>query len=130
MELRALVNVDNAVCRGLAVPDRVLEEALDPVEDDLEDAEAAAESLPGEEVSLAGDLRLLGRAQLLDVGDHLQGRVSREQTFKRDDQMLRIQSYLASSLFCLVSGFSPSLQKGLGRIFWKGAACSRSHTSS
>ena len=82
MELSALVNVDDAVSRGLAVPDRVLEEALDPVEDDLEDAEAAAESLPGEEVSLAGDLRLLGRAQLLNVGDHLQGRVSREQTFK------------------------------------------------
>ena len=82
MELRALVNVDDAVGRGLAVPDRVLEEALDPVEDDLEDAEAAAESLPSEEVSLAGDLRLLGRAQLLYVGDHLQGRVSREQTFR------------------------------------------------
>ena len=81
VELRALVNVDDAVSRGFAVPDRVLEESLDPVEDDLEDAEAAAEPLSGQQVSLAGDLRLLGRAQLLNVGDHLQSRVSREQTF-------------------------------------------------
>ena len=81
VELRALVNVDDAVSRGLAVPDRVLEESLDPVKDDLEDAEAAAEPLSGEQVSLPGDLRLLGRAQLLNVGDHLQSRVSGEQTF-------------------------------------------------
>ena len=54
MELRALVNVDDAVSRGFAVPDRVLEESLDPVEDDLEDAEAAAEPLPVVSFRLAG----------------------------------------------------------------------------
>ena len=40
------------------------------------------------------------------------------------------QLYFASNRFCLVSGFSPSLQNGLGRMFWKGAACSKSQTSS
>ena len=73
MELRALVNVDDAVSRGLAVPDRVLEEALDPVEDDLEDAEAAAEPLPCKEVALPRYLGLLSCTELLDVWDNLQG---------------------------------------------------------
>ena len=39
-------------------------------------------------------------------------------------------AYFASSLFCFVSSFSPSLQNGLGKIFWNGAAWSRSITSS
>ena len=39
-------------------------------------------------------------------------------------------AYFASSRFCFVSGFSPSLQNGRGRMFWKGAACKRSQTSS
>ena len=67
------------------MPHGVLQEAFDPVEDDLEYAEAAAEPLPGEQVSLPGDLRLLGRAQLLNVGDHLQSRVSGEQTLMKID---------------------------------------------
>ena len=72
MELRALVDVDNPVGRGLPVPDRVLQEALDPVEDDLEDAEAAAQPLPGEEVTLPCYLSLLGCAELLNVWHNLQ----------------------------------------------------------
>ena len=35
MKLRALVDVDDAVLRRLAVPDGVVEEALDAVEDHL-----------------------------------------------------------------------------------------------
>ena len=72
MELRALVDVDNPVGRGLPVPDRVLQEALDPVEDDLEDAEAAAQPLPGKEVTLPCNLSLLGCAELLNVWHNLQ----------------------------------------------------------
>ena len=54
------------------MPHGVLQEAFDPVEDDLEYAEATAQSLSGEEVSLPSYLSLLGSAQLLDVGHHLQ----------------------------------------------------------
>lgn len=39
-------------------------------------------------------------------------------------------AYFASNRFCLLSVFSPSLVKGLGNIFWKGAAWSKSQTSS
>ena len=59
MELGALVDVDDAVLRRLAVPHGVVEEALDAVEDHLEDGEAAAEALAGQQVALARDLRLL-----------------------------------------------------------------------
>ena len=72
MELRALVDVDDPVGRGLPVPDRVLKEALDPVEDHLEDAEAAAQPLPGEQVALPRNLSLLGCAQFLDIWHNLQ----------------------------------------------------------
>ena len=36
MELRALVNVDDPVGRGLPVPDGVVQETLDPVQDHLQ----------------------------------------------------------------------------------------------
>lgn len=48
MELGALVNVDDAVSWGLAVPDRIVEETFDPTQDDLKNGEAAAEPLSGE----------------------------------------------------------------------------------
>ena len=51
MELCALVDVDHPVGRGLPVPDGVVQVALDPVENDLEDGEAAAETLAGQEVA-------------------------------------------------------------------------------
>ena len=54
------------------MPDSVLEEALDPVKDDLEDAEAAAQPLSGEEVTLPRNLSLLGCAELLNVWHNLQ----------------------------------------------------------
>ena len=73
MELRALVDVDDPVGRGLPMPDCVLEEALNPVEDDLEDAEAAAQPLPSEQVALPRNLSLLGCAELLDIWHNLQG---------------------------------------------------------
>ena len=57
----------------------VVEAHLDPVEDHLEDGEAAAQPLPCEEVPLPGDLRLLGSAQLLDVRHDLERRVLRLQ---------------------------------------------------
>lgn len=41
----------------------------------LEDGETAAEPLLGEQVALARDLRLLGRTQPFQVGNHLQRRV-------------------------------------------------------
>ena len=72
MKLRALVNVNDPIGRRLPVPDSVLEEALDPVEDDLENAEAAAQPLPGEEVTLPRNLSLLGCAELLNVWHNLQ----------------------------------------------------------
>ena len=55
------------------MPHSVLQEAFDPVEDDLEYAEAAAESLSGQQVSLPGYLGLLGSSQLLNIWHHLQG---------------------------------------------------------
>ena len=72
MELRALVDVDDPVGRGLPVPDRVLEEALDPVENHLEDAEAAAQPLPGEQVALPCNLSLLSCPEFLDIWHNLQ----------------------------------------------------------
>ena len=80
MELCALVDIEDSVSWGLAVPHSVLQEAFDPVEDDLEYAEAAAESLSGQQVSLPGYLGLLGSAQLLNIWHHLQGRVPAEQS--------------------------------------------------
>ena len=59
MELSALVDVDDSVLRRLAVPDGVVEEALDAVQDHLEDGEAAAQPLTRQQVPLARDLRLL-----------------------------------------------------------------------
>ena len=59
MELCALVDVDDSVLWRLAVPDGVVEEALDAAEDHLEDGEAAAQPLTRQQVPLARDLRLL-----------------------------------------------------------------------
>ena len=73
MELCALVDIQDSVSWRLAVPHGVLQEALDPVEDDLEYTEAAAESLSSQEVSLPGNLGLLGSSQLLNIWHHLQG---------------------------------------------------------
>ena len=61
------------------MPHCVLQEALDPVEDDLEYAEATAQSLSGQQVSLPGYLGLLGSSQLLNIWHHLQGCVPAEQ---------------------------------------------------
>lgn len=41
------------------MPDGVVEEALDAAQDDLEDGEAAAQPLAGQQVTLARDLGLL-----------------------------------------------------------------------
>lgn len=71
VELAALVDVDDPVGRGLALPDGVVQVALDAVENHLEDGEAAAQPLPREEVAFARYLRLLGVAQLFDVDDDL-----------------------------------------------------------
>ena len=54
------------------MPHGVLQEAFDPVEDDLEYAEAAAEPLPGQQISLPGYLGLFGGAELLNIWHHLQ----------------------------------------------------------
>ena len=59
MELCALVDVDDSVLGRLAVPDGVVEEALDAVQDHLEDGEAAAQPLTRQKVTLPRDLRLL-----------------------------------------------------------------------
>ena len=47
VELCALVDIQNSVSWRLAMPHSVLQETFDPVEDDLEYAEATAESLSG-----------------------------------------------------------------------------------
>ena len=57
------------------MPHSVLQETFDSVEDHLEDAESAAESLSGEQISLPRYLGLLGSAQLLYIGHDLQGSV-------------------------------------------------------
>ena len=57
------------------MPHCVLQEAFDPVKDDLEYAEAAAESLPGQQVPLPGYLGLLGSAELLNIWHDLEGGV-------------------------------------------------------
>ena len=75
MELCALVDVDDAVCRGLSVPDGVIQVALDPRENDFKDGEAAAEALPGEEVALLGNLGLFGIPHFVNVLDDLEGRI-------------------------------------------------------
>ena len=72
VELRAFVDVDDPVGWRLPMPDSVLEEALDPVEDDLEDAEAAAQPLPGEQVALPRNLSLLSCPEFLDIWHNLQ----------------------------------------------------------
>ena len=59
VELCALVDVDDAVLGRLAVPHGVVEEALDAVEDHLEDGEATAQPLARQQVALARDLGLL-----------------------------------------------------------------------
>ena len=59
MELCALVDVDDAVLGRLAVPHGVVEEALDAVQDHLEDGEATAQPLARQQVALACDLGLL-----------------------------------------------------------------------
>ena len=59
VKLCALVDVDDAVLRRLPVPDGVVEEALDAVQDHLEDGEAAAQPLARQQVALARDLGLL-----------------------------------------------------------------------
>ena len=73
VELCTLVDIQDSVCWRFSVPYSVLQETLDPVEDDLEYAEAAAESLSGQQVSLPGNLGLLGSSQLLNIWHHLQG---------------------------------------------------------
>ena len=73
MELCALVDIQDSVGWRFSVPYSVLQETLDPVEDDLEDAEAAAEPLPCKEVALPRYLGLLSCTELLDVWDNLQG---------------------------------------------------------
>lgn len=73
MELCAFVYVDDSVCRGLSVPDGVVQEAFDPVEDDFEDREATAEPFPGQKIALPSNLSLFGRAELLNVRNDLQG---------------------------------------------------------
>ena len=80
VELCALVDIQDSVGWRFSVPYSVLQETLDPVEDDLEYAEAAAESLPGQQVSLPGYLGLLGSAELLNIWHNLQGRVPAEQS--------------------------------------------------
>jgi len=47
VELGALVDVDHPVGRRLAVPDGVVQVALNPVENDLEDGEAATKPFAG-----------------------------------------------------------------------------------
>ena len=60
MELSTLINVDNTIGWRLAMPDSIIKEALDSVEDNLEDAETTAESLSGKKITFPGYLSLLG----------------------------------------------------------------------
>ena len=64
VELRALVYVHDAVTGDTAVPRRVLQVRLEPRQHDLEHRQAATQALPGEQVSLAGDVGLLQRERL------------------------------------------------------------------
>ena len=74
VEFRALVDVDDAIGRSFSAPNDfvVLQEGLDSLQDDLKDGEAAAETLPGQEVSFAGNLGLLGIAHLVNVLNDLE----------------------------------------------------------
>lgn len=47
MELRAFVNIHDAIAGRLALPDRVLHERLDPAQHNLKHRQAAAQPLPG-----------------------------------------------------------------------------------
>jgi len=64
VELCALVYVHDAITRSAAIPRWVLQVCLEPRQHDLEHRQAAAEALPGEQVSLAGDVGLLQRGSL------------------------------------------------------------------
>ena len=76
MELSALVNVDDTIGWRLPMPHCIVQESLDSVEDDLEYAETTTQSLSGQQVSFSCYLSLLGCAQLLNVRNNLQCRVS------------------------------------------------------
>ena len=73
MKLCALVNIYDTICWRLPVPHSIVKESLDAVEDDLENAEAATETLTGQEVSLSGNLSLFCSAKFLNVRYHLEG---------------------------------------------------------
>lgn len=47
MELRAFVNIHDAIAGRLALPDRVLHERLDPAQHNFKHGQAAAQPLPG-----------------------------------------------------------------------------------
>ncbi len=51
VKLCAFVNVDNAICRGLSVPDGVVQVTLDSVQDHLEYGQTAAKTFSGQEVT-------------------------------------------------------------------------------
>ena len=53
------------------MPYGVVQEALDPGQNYLEDGKAAAESFTGQEIPFFGDLGLFGIAHLVDVLDDL-----------------------------------------------------------
>ena len=57
------------------MPDGVVQESLDPGQNDLEDGEAAAEPLPREEVALFGNLGLFGIPHFVNVLDDLESSV-------------------------------------------------------
>lgn len=71
MELGALVDVDHAVGGRLPVPNGVVQEALDPGEDDLEYGETAAQSFAGQEVTLLRNLGLFGIPHFVNILDNL-----------------------------------------------------------
>ena len=59
VELGALVHVHDAIGRGVAVPDGVVQVGLDARQHNLKHGEAAAQALAGQEVTLGRNVCLL-----------------------------------------------------------------------